>query len=168
MDLETTLIRDLYNQQKPKSYAQVSDLFEVNFKKISRLIPLLPIISHHSVAKKSGEKDLHLFVEEKTPYTTTFILTHQIDSPAGSISRPDIKFKVYFDASLLEVISVCNETTLNTNHPFLAKCSDMDIQWELNTFIERWLDYCLSKYTPGQPLLAKSNSPSQGISWQTL
>ncbi|HAN33183.1 MAG TPA: DUF1249 domain-containing protein, partial [Gammaproteobacteria bacterium] len=95
MDLETALIRDLYNQQKPKSYAQVSDLFEVNFKKISRLIPLLPIISHHSIAKQTGEKDLHLFVEEKTPYTTTFILTHQIDSPAGSISRPDIKFKVY-------------------------------------------------------------------------
>ncbi len=153
MDLETILIKELYNQQKPKSYAQVSDLFETNFKKILKLIPLLSIISHHSIAKQAGENDLHLFVEEKTPYTTTFILTHQLDSPAGSINRPDIKFKVYFDASLLEVISVCNETTLNSNHPFLAKCSDMDIQWELNIFIERWIDYCLSKY--------------QGISWQT-
>ena len=148
MDITTEqeFLRALYNQHKPKSYSQVSELFEINFKKISKLIPLLSITSHHSVATQAGENDLHLFVEERTPYTGTFILTHQLDSPAGLINRPDIKFKVFFDASLLEVISVCNETTLNINHPFLAQCSDMDIQWELNTFIERWLDYCLTKY----------------------
>ncbi len=29
---------------------------------------------------------------------------------------PNIKFKIYFDAKLLEVISVHNQTTLNRTH----------------------------------------------------
>ncbi|HIG88957.1 DUF1249 domain-containing protein [Candidatus Thioglobus sp.] len=152
---EQDFLKSLYNQQKPKSYAQVSGLFEMNFQKISKLIPLLSILSHHSVAKQEGENDLHLFVEEKSPYTGIYTLTHQLNSAAGLVNRPDIRFKVYFDAQLLEVISVCNETTLNTNHPFLAQCSDMDIQWELNTFIERWLDYCLVKYNTLEWQIAK-------------
>jgi hypothetical protein len=47
------------------------------------------------------------------PITAIFILTHKL----GSINRPDIKFKVYFDAELLEVLSVCNEATLNETSP---------------------------------------------------
>ncbi|WP_425352128.1 DUF1249 domain-containing protein [Isorropodon fossajaponicum symbiont] len=65
-----------------------------------------------------------------------------------------MKFKIYFDAQLLEVTSVCNQTTLNRVHPYLAQCYNMNIQLELNTFIDKWMDYCLNKY--------------QGKSWQTL
>ncbi len=152
MAIEDTFLKSLYTQQQPRTYGQVSQLFELNYQKILKLIPLLKETNYNSVIKHKTESDLYLFVEQRTPYTGTFILTHQLDSPNGLINRPDIKFKIYFDAHLLEVISVCNETTLNSAHPYLAQCSDMNIQWELNTFIERWLDYCLNKY--------------QGKSWQ--
>jgi uncharacterized protein YqiB (DUF1249 family) len=106
------------------------------------LIPTLKDITHNSVICHDNEQDLYLFVEDKTPYTAIFILTHKL----GSLNRPDIKFKVYFDAELLEVLSVCNEATLNSTHPYLAQCNNMNIQWELNIFIEKWIEYCLDKY----------------------
>ncbi len=154
MAIEDNFLRSLYNQQNPKTYSEVSQLFELNYQKILKLIPLLKQTTYSSMIKHDSENDLYLFVEETTPYTGTYILTHQLDTPSGVINRPDIKFKIYFDAKLLEVISVCNETILNSSHPYLAQCSDMNIQWELNTFIENWLDYCLGKY--------------QGKSWQML
>lgn len=139
-------LKSLYNQQKPKTYAQVSALFEENYHRLLKLIPALKQTSHNSVIKQQNENNLYLLVEEITTYTATFTLTHQLDIGTKIINKPDIKFKAYFDAQLIQVISVCNHTTLNHNHPYLAQCSDINIQWELNMFLERWLDYCLDKY----------------------
>lgn len=154
MAIEDKFLKSLYTQQQPKTYSQVSQLFELNYQKVLKLVPLLKETVYDSIIKHENEQDLYLFVVEKTPYTATFILTHQLKGSNGITNQPDIKFKVYFDAHLLEVISVCSETTLNSAHPYLAQCSDMNIQWELNTFIEKWLDYCLDRY--------------QGKSWQML
>jgi len=151
MDLETKYLNELYNSRQAKTYSDVSALFESNYLKILKLIPLLKQTAHHSIIHHDSAADLHLMVDQRFTHTGIFTLTHILD---GSIHKPDIKFKVYFDVQLLEVISVCNETTLNSSHPFLAQCNDMNIQWELNLFIEKWLDYCLDKY--------------QGKSWQML
>ncbi|CAB5496228.1 DUF1249 domain-containing protein [Bathymodiolus thermophilus thioautotrophic gill symbiont] len=154
MDIKDNFLKSLYTQHNPKTYSEVSALFELNYQKILELLPTLKEITHDSVIYHDNEQDLYLFAEERTPYTGTFILTHILALESGAINRPDIKFKVFFDAKLLEVLSVCNESTLNNSHPYLAQCSDMNIQWELNTFMEKWLDYCLDKY--------------QGRLWQTL
>ena len=37
-------IRVIYEQQKKVSYSNICELFDLNFKKICRLIPLLPAI----------------------------------------------------------------------------------------------------------------------------
>jgi uncharacterized protein YqiB (DUF1249 family) len=140
-------LRSLYNQNLPKTYIEVSELFATNFIKLSKLIPSLEMIEQNSVIKQDGENSLHLIVEEKSPYTASYILTHRVQSVNGIVNRPDIKIKVFFDANLVEVISVCSETWINQSHPFLAQCSDMDIQWELNTFLQKWLDYCSAKYS---------------------
>ncbi|WP_428086977.1 DUF1249 domain-containing protein [Candidatus Thioglobus sp.] len=151
MDLNSQYLQDLYNARQPKRYSDVCALFESNYAKIFKLIPLLKQTAHHSIIHHPTLPDLHLKVDQRFKHTGIFTLTHILDKGAH---KPDIKFKVYFDASLLEVISVCNETTLNSNHPHLAQCDDLNIQWELNLFIEKWLDYCLDKY--------------QKKSWQTL
>ncbi len=151
MDIEDTFLKSLYTQHHSKTYSEVSALFELNYQKSLELTPTLKEMTHDSVIYHDNEQDLYLFIEERTPYTGTFVLTHILES--GTINRPDIKFKVFFDAKLLEVLSVCNETTLNNSHPYLAQCNDMNIQWELNTFMEKWLNYCLGKY--------------KGMLWQT-
>ena len=135
----------IYNQKKV-TYSNISDIFELNFIKISRLIPLLPSIKDDFVAIKKPSNDLFLLCHDKAPYTGTYTLTHKIKSQEVIINRPDICFKIYFDARLLEVISICKETRINNSHPLIDDCSDLAFQLELNLFMLRWLDYCLDRY----------------------
>ena len=135
----------IYNQQRV-TYSNLYEIFELNFKKISRLVPLLPSINEDFVGIKRPSNDLHLICHEKSPYTGTYTLTHQNISSEIVINRPDIQFKIYFDAKLLEATSICNETRINSNHPLINDCSDLSFQLELNIFMLRWLDYCLDRY----------------------
>ena len=140
--IQTKLI---YYQQRV-TYSNLYEIFELNFKKISRLVPFLPSIKEDFVGIKRPSNDLHLICHEKSPYTGTYTLTHQNISSEIVINRPDIQFKIYFDAKLLEVTSICNETRINSNHPLINDCSDLSFQLELNIFMLRWLDYCLNRY----------------------
>ena len=123
----------------------MSEVFDLNFKKISRLVPLLPSINSDSIGIKKPSNELHLICHEKAKYTGTYSLTHIIESSQGSVNRPDIRFKIYFDAKLLEVDSICKETRINSYHPLFDDCSDLSFQLELNIFMLRWLDYCLDR-----------------------
>ena len=105
-------IRVIYEQEKKVSYSNICELFDLNFKKICRLIPFLPAIKDDYIATKDSLNNLHLICHEKYPYTGTYTLTHQHDLKSITINRPNIRFKIYFDAQLLEVVSVCKETKL--------------------------------------------------------
>jgi uncharacterized protein YqiB (DUF1249 family) len=135
----------IYNEGKV-TYSSLSDVFELNFKKISRLVPLLPSVKGDLIGIKKPSNDLYLLCHEKSKYTGTYTLTHRVNSSHGVINRPDIRFKLYFDAKLLEVDSICKETRINSHHPLINDCSDLAFQLELNVFMLRWLDYCLDRY----------------------
>ena len=95
--IQTKLI---YNQEKV-AYSSLSEVFEINFKKISRLVPLLPSIKDDLLAIKKPSNDLFLICHEKSKYTGTYTLTHQIDSSQGALNRPDILY-----AKRLELIHI--------------------------------------------------------------
>jgi len=135
----------IYNKGKV-TYSSLSDVFELNFKKISRLVPLLPSVKGDLIGIKKPSNNLYLLCHEKSKYTGTYTLTHRVNSSHGVINRPDIRFKLYFDAKLLEVDSICKETRINSHHPLINDCSDLAFQLELNVFMLRWLDYCLDRY----------------------
>ena len=135
----------IYNKGKV-TYSSLSDVFELNFTKISRLVPLLPSVKGDLIGIKKPSNDLYLLCHEKSKYTGTYTLTHRVNSSHGVINRPDIRFKLYFDAKLLEVDSICKETRINSHHPLINDCSDLAFQLELNVFMVRWLDYCLDRY----------------------
>ena len=106
-------IRIIYEQQKKVVYSNIYELFDLNFKNICRLIPLLPAIKDDYIAVKDSLINLHLICHQKSAYTGTYTLTHQYDLISNTINPPDIRFKIYFDAQLLEVISVCKKNTIN-------------------------------------------------------
>ncbi len=133
-------LKSLYTKHNAKTYNELLELFESNYCKILKFIPRLRKITHNSVIRHHDKQDLYLFVKVKTPYTATFILTHKFDT----LNRPDIQFKVYFDAKLLEVLSA---------RPYLAQCRDINTLWDTNIFMQKWLEYCLKEY--------------QGLTWQT-
>ena len=145
MIIEQTQSELNYYQEKD-SYSNICDLFEINFKKIFRLIPLLPSINNDCIAVKNSLNNLYLICHNKSPYTASYTLTHKTKTHGKIIYRPDILFKIYFDAKLLEVISICKDTRINNSHPLLDNCSDLAFQFELNLFMLRWLDYCLDRY----------------------
>ena len=135
----------IYNKEKV-TYSSLSEVFDLNFKKISRLVPLLPSVKGDLIGIKKPSNNLYLLCHEKSKYTGTYTLTHRVNSSHGVINRPDIRFKLYFDAKLLEVDSICKETRINSQHPLINDCSDLAFQLELNVFMLRWLDYCLNRY----------------------
>ena len=135
----------IYNKEKV-TYSSLSEVFDLNFKKISRLVPLLPSVKGDLIGIKKPSNDLYLLCHVKSKYTGTYTLTHRVNSSHGVINRPDIRFKLYFDAKLLEVDSICKETRINSHHPLINDCSDLAFQLELNVFMLRWLDYCLDRY----------------------
>ena len=137
--------RLIYNKEKI-TYSNLSEVFEINFNKISILVPLLPLVKDDLIGIKKPSNNLYLICHEKSKYTGTYTLTHKINSSTKVINRPDICFKIYFDAKLLEVVSICKETRINSYHPFINDCSDLSFQLELNVFMLRWLDYCLDRY----------------------
>ena len=67
----------IYNKKRV-SYSKLSEVFETNFKKISRLVPLLPSITDDFIAIKKPSNDLYLICHEKSKYTGTYTLTHKI------------------------------------------------------------------------------------------
>jgi len=140
--LQTKLI---YKKERV-TYSNLLEIFETNFIKISRLVPLLPSIIEDFIGIKSPSNNLYLICHEKSTYTGTYTLTHKINSSEKVINRPDIRFKIYFDAKLLEVTSICKKTRINSFHSFINNCSDLSFQLELNVFMLRWLDYCLDRY----------------------
>ena len=144
----------IYNKEKV-TYSSLSEVFDLNFKKISRLVPLLPSIKGDLIGIKEPSNNLYLLCHEKSKYTGTYTLTHRVNSSHGVINRPDIRFKLYFDAKLLEVDSICKETRINSHHPLINDCSDLAFQLELNVFMLRWLDYCLDRYNGAEWIARK-------------
>ncbi|MGE4576147.1 MAG: DUF1249 domain-containing protein [Candidatus Pseudothioglobus sp.] len=145
MIIEKAQSKLIYYQEK-FSYSNIYDLFELNFKKIFILVPFLPSIKNNCIAVKSSLNKLYLICHDKSPYTATYTLTHKTETQEKIIYRPDIRFKIYFDAKLLELISICKDTRINNSHPLLDNCSDLAFQFELNLFMLSWLDYCLDRY----------------------
>lgn len=135
------VINYLYRKKSQQYSREVTYFFDNNYKKILNLIPNLSILKQETVFKSQTAPDLFLFFEDRTPYTGTYRLTHKFDE----ICKPDVRFKIYFDAKIVEVISVCDEESINKKHSFLSSCSDIELKWEINHLLENWLDYCLSK-----------------------
>ncbi len=138
-------IKQAYNQIKGYSNQYLQYLLEDNHQKIIRLVPNLQHLNNNIVAKCEQYPNLYLYIDKKSTYTLFCTLSHKFHSNNTIIKKPDIKIKVYFDAQLTEAISICNDSMVNSKHPYIKKCSDFDLQWDLNILLSRWLDYCLNK-----------------------
>ncbi len=62
------------------THSNLLEIFEINFIKIARLVPLLPLIKEDFIGIKSASNNLYLICHEKSPYTGTYTLTHKINS----------------------------------------------------------------------------------------
>ncbi|MGE0113931.1 MAG: DUF1249 domain-containing protein [Steroidobacteraceae bacterium] len=121
-------------------------LYESNYVRLRSLVPALATIAGELTSTVADDCPLHLRIEERGPYTTTFTLTYLFETVAGQVADPDLQVRVYHDARLAEVLSCARWH----RHDVLASIkSDLYCQlgdrWLRNVMLNKWLDYCVER-----------------------
>ncbi len=122
------------------------ELYEENYRKFQRLLPYLD--GEVSKALRLPGVDglpLHVEVLERGPYTLTLRMTHRFLLEAtGTVEEsPGLVLRLYRDAAQAEVLSLGDGEALKSFRSLLqAGQRPLQARWELNLFLNRWLEYC--------------------------
>ena len=129
-----------------RSFRGLMAVYEHNFAMINRLLPQLRTAQGCFYSAIKDLPALYCRIEEQNRYTTTLRLTYFLDIPEqGRIADPDLLIRIYHDTRQCEVMS-CR---LNGFMP-IGRYDDsprpvIDCKWDSNLFLEKWLDYTLSR-----------------------
>lgn len=131
---------------RPRSLAGLMALYESNYRRLQRLLPELDVPFEQAVSHAGGDRDLHLRVLERCPYTLTLHLTYWFDDDSGPRADPDLAVRIYRDAQLAEAIR-CDA---HSRYAALAGITLEDgrvvtQQWERNLLLNKWLAFCLQQ-----------------------
>ena len=77
-------------------------LYESNFIRLGWLAGNLLELSGRYLSSVRGDCDLVLTVTERSPYTSTVILTYLLPDARGARPYPDMRVRIYHDAHLVE------------------------------------------------------------------
>lgn len=135
--------RDGYGceEVQPRGYVSLMDLYENNFIRFKKLVQDIGEINGDVVSHVPGCLDIHLCVLERSKYTTTVRMTYYFSDGTLRLAEPDLKIRIYHDASLVEVIAGhLKHGRQRLDHlPATALC----LKWRLNRLLYKWLGYCL-------------------------
>jgi len=116
-------------------------LYEENYMRLRMLLPRPHAIADHAVSRVPGCIDLHVYVLERSRYTTTLRLTYQFAGEDGGRREPNLVVRVHHDARTAEAMNVCLE---RGRYRFDARRT-LQRSWERNRFLHKWLGYCLRR-----------------------
>ncbi len=119
-------------------------LCEENFTLLMRLAPNLRDASGVLHSRRTGGADLHLAVQEQSPYTTLLRLTYYFpsnDTP-GLRPEPDAHLRSYHDARQVEILDL-RQTVLPLRANYAAPA--LAHKWRANLFLSKWLRFCLQQ-----------------------
>jgi uncharacterized protein len=133
-----------YLQSRPCSFSALMELYEANYIRLRCLCPDLGSLEGHRVSRVPGAMDLHLSIEEQTPYTTTARLTYLFNGEGGRLRpSPDVLVRMYHDARQVEVLTRhCRPLDLKIRLNDLPRLRALECKWRLNRFLFKWLGYC--------------------------
>ncbi|WJW76329.1 DUF1249 domain-containing protein [Thiohalobacter sp. IOR34] len=137
--------------------AELMAIYECNYIRLRQLIPDLQRIDERTLSRVDQALDLHLRVLERSPYTTTLVLTYLFEDEQGSFPAPDIRIRIYHDARLAEVLS-CGRRRgrREAEYDRNRRACSLDDKWRMNRFLQKWLGYCLRQghrfQVPGKAL----------------
>jgi len=131
---------------RPGSFVSLMSLYESNYIRLGWLVPDLSSIEAAAVSRVADDCPLHLKLEERSRYTTTFTLTYLFESEAGALADPDLQVRVYHDARLAEVRGCARwhrHAVLDSIRSTLAR--ELGDRWLRNVMLNKWLDYCVER-----------------------
>ena len=135
--------RDGYGCEEvvPRGYDSLMDLYENNFIRFKKLVPRLLQIESESVSHVPGCLDVHIVVLERSKFTTTLGMTYLFADGEAVLAEPDLRLRVYHDASLVEVVAGhLHHGRQRLDH---LPATALKLKWKLNRFLYKWLGYCL-------------------------
>lgn len=134
---------------RPNSFRGLMAIYESNWRRLLRLVGAdrLRRLPDEVVSAVPGDLDLHLLVQERSPYTTTFRLTYFFDLAGEDDADPDLLVRVYHDACLAEALA-CRR--IHHRHRLLGRFAidarnELERRWQRNILLNKWLEYCLER-----------------------
>ncbi len=115
------------------------DLSEDNYRLLMRLAPDLVRLKGRLVSSLVRGMDLHLEVQEQTPYTTLIHLTYYFPHPEGHAPDPDARLRVYHDSRQVDVLDL-SQSALPLKR--WGANPTLEQRWRINLFLSKWLAYC--------------------------
>jgi hypothetical protein len=118
------------------------DLCDENYRLLLRLAPSLRNLQGSHSSTMAGSLDLHLEIQEQTPYTTLVHLTYLFSRTAECTPDPDALLRVYHDSCQVEVIDL-KQHALPLNSGVVLPT--LEQKWRINLFLSKWLGYCVQQ-----------------------
>ncbi len=116
------------------------DLSDDNYRLLMRLAPDLPKLQGRQISALMQGLDLHLEIQEQTPYTSLIHLTYYFPHEAGHAPDPDAQLRVYHDSRQVDVLDL-SQSALPLRR--WGANPTLEQRWKINLFLSKWLAYCV-------------------------
>ena len=136
----------------PSSFSGLMDLYEQNYLRFRKLVPDLSI-ADQMISSVPGHSDLYLSGKLRCKYTTMLSMTYRFEKSGHYLFEPDLHFKVYHDARVVEV-----QHLLKRHYGLVENDRLIQHKWEMNRFLFKWLGFCLFQGHYFQPMKPYNNN----------
>ncbi len=131
---------------RPGSFVGLMTLYESNYIRLGWLIDDLSSIDGAHTSNVEGDCRLHLRVEDRSRYTTTFSLTYLFEDQSGAVADPDLHIRVYHDARLAEVRQCARWHRHDVLESIrLQYINELEERWLRNVMLNKWIEYCYER-----------------------
>lgn len=127
-----------------RSFVGLMELYESNYRLMQHLAPALAELHGWSISRVPGHPELCLYVDERSRFTTTLLLTYFFEAPDGERLRdPELYIRIYHDAQQVEAMSCRREGFMALQYEAGQRPPVIDCKWDSNLFLAKWLEYSL-------------------------
>jgi uncharacterized protein YqiB (DUF1249 family) len=127
-----------------RRFANLLELYELNYRRLRRLVPDLDRLSGDRCSRVHDVPDLYLHVLERHRFTVDLVLTHYFTEDEARVPSPDLGIRVYFDSGQAELLRMPAQLG-DLMEDERRQASPLERRWFANLLLERWLHYCLGQ-----------------------
>ncbi|WP_432697461.1 DUF1249 domain-containing protein [Marinobacterium sp. YM272] len=124
-----------------------SSVCEANYARLLKLLPDLDTQDQreYQISWQGRSAVVRLQVEERFRYTSTVMVSQQMESDSRWLDAPQLLVRLYHDAGMAEVICIRQRRQLSGRYPYPnPQMHQPDEKAQLNDFLGECLSQCLS------------------------
>lgn len=119
---------------------------EANYARLMKLLPDLEAQDsrEYQIAWRGQQVQIRLEIDERFRYTTTILVSQQLEPRSRWLESPQLAVRLYHDATMAEVISIRKRRQLEGRYNYPnPQMHQPDEKIQLNEFLAEWLNQCL-------------------------